>query len=315
MLSTRSSWTSTSIPQNVGWQFIGHIVLMRRLSLIDSPSAMTTIGRPVLAWRRNPSHDARTVAAARRRPENDHLSLVGDDADQRLDCKSMGHEHERSRPAPGGDDLLQLAKSSAVGRVAVGHERPRALDGADGHQRGRVHTAAHRRGEDPVHAHAVLPESLAQRLALRAPLVVEVPLRLAVVEPEARWIAAVPGRRVAVANQRDVTAAGPRGPRLLLVRGDCRSDGQQHGDNGKREPTEPARHQHHQAINYELERGRSAREAIKTLAGVSGSAVIERSAGERASHTAFAMAPPRPGLPHSPRPRRPSGLVVARTSW
>src|SRR5216117_3548421 len=84
ILCTRSSWTSTSIPQNVGWQFIGHIVLMRRLSLIESPSALTVIGRPVLAWRRNPSHDARTVAAARRRPENDHLSLVGDDADQWL---------------------------------------------------------------------------------------------------------------------------------------------------------------------------------------------------------------------------------------
>src|SRR5262249_40696184 len=52
-----------------------------------------------------------------------------------------------------------------------------------------------------------------------------------------------------------------------------------------------------------------------TRAAVSGSAVIEASSGDSASHTALAAAAPRPGLPHSPRPRKPSGLVVARTSW
>src|SRR5262245_5830653 len=106
MLSTRSSWTSTSIPQNVGWQFIGHIVLRRRLSLIDSPSVKTPTGCVVLAGWRNPADDADAVADARRRLENDHFRLLGNDSDQRLDCKSVGNEHERSRPAPGGHDLL-----------------------------------------------------------------------------------------------------------------------------------------------------------------------------------------------------------------
>src|SRR5437773_277996 len=160
----------------------------------------------------------------------------------------------------------------------------------------------------------MIPESLARRLALRAPLVVEVPLGLAVVEPEARRVAAIAGRRVAMANQRDVAAAGQRGPRLPLVCGRRLPGGQKHGESGERESIEPARHQRHRA-DYGLERGRTAREAMKTLAGVSGRAVTERSAGEKASHTAFAMAPPRTGLPHSPRPRRPSGLVGARTSW
>src|SRR5439155_25808328 len=54
---------------------------------------------------------------------------------------------------------------------------------------------------------------------------------------------------------------------------------------------------------------------MNTRAGVRGSVVIDGSCGASASHTALAVAAPSPGLPHSPRPRRPSGLVVARTSW
>src|SRR5262245_27513328 len=192
MLSTRSSWTSTSIPQNVGWQFIGHIVLRRRLSLIDSTSVKTPTGRVVLAGRRNPADEADAVAAARRRLENDHFSLLGNDSDQRLDCKYVGNEHERSRPAPGGHDLLELAEPRAV-RIAVGNQRPGALDGAHGHQRGRVHAAAHGGGQDTVCTHAMAPERFAQRLALGPPPVVEVPLRLAVVESEARRVTAVAG--------------------------------------------------------------------------------------------------------------------------
>ena len=61
--------------------------------------------------------------------------------------------------------------------------------------------------------------------------------------------------------------------------------------------------------------GRAAASAANTLAGVTGSVLIETPDPARASHTALAMAAPSPGLPHSPRPRRPSGLVVARTSW
>ena len=54
--------------------------------------------------------------------------------------------------------------------------------------------------------------------------------------------------------------------------------------------------------------------AARTRAGVSGKAVSASGPGASASHTALAMAAPRPGLPHSPRPRRPSGLVFARIS-
>src|SRR5215813_10192081 len=122
MLSTRSSWTSTSIPQNVGWQFIGHIVLRRRLSLIDSPSAKT----------RCSYRSSRLLA--RRRLEDDDFSLVGNGSDQWLDCESMGHEHERSRPATGGHDLLELAEPRTV-RIAIGEDCPGALDVARGHQR------------------------------------------------------------------------------------------------------------------------------------------------------------------------------------
>src|SRR5262249_20519102 len=203
MLSTRSSWTATSIPQNVGWQFIGHIVLMRRLSLIDSPSAKTRCSyrsSRFLARRRNPADDAGATSDPRRRLEDDDFSLVGNGSDQWLDCESMGHEHERSRPPPGGHDLLELAEPRTV-RIAIGEECPGALHVAHGHQRSRVHTAAHGRGKNLVHSHAVAPEGVAQRLALGAPLVVEVPLRLAVVDPEARRITTVAGRRIPVANQ------------------------------------------------------------------------------------------------------------------
>src|SRR5437867_4067593 len=38
MLSTRSSWISTSIPQYVGWQFMGHMVRTRRISWLGGRS-------------------------------------------------------------------------------------------------------------------------------------------------------------------------------------------------------------------------------------------------------------------------------------
>src|SRR5439155_15602166 len=55
--------------------------------------------------------------------------------------------------------------------------------------------------------------------------------------------------------------------------------------------------------------------ASHTRRGVTGSAVMPTPRSRKASHTAFAIAPLSPGLPHSPRPRRPSGFVVAVTSW
>src|SRR4029453_4733839 len=169
-----------------------------------------------LAGRRNPADEAGAVAAARRCLEHHPFGLLRADSDQWLDCKSMGNEYERSRPAPAGHDVLELPEPRAV-RITIRDEGIGGLDVAHGHQRRRVHAAAHGRGEDAVHTHAVAAESLTQCLALGAPLVVEVPLRLAVVEPEARRIAAVAGRRVPVANERDMAAPRPRPPPPLLT--------------------------------------------------------------------------------------------------
>src|SRR4029453_13137293 len=77
--------------------------------------------------------------------------------------------------------------------------------------------------------------------------VVEVPLRLAVVEPEARRITTVAGRRIPVANQRDMAAAGQRRPRLLLGGGECRPGGGKKGESDEREPTEPALQRRHRS--------------------------------------------------------------------
>src|SRR5439155_7245212 len=57
------------------------------------------------------------------------------------------------------------------------------------------------------------------------------------------------------------------------------------------------------------------RPSPNTPSGLSGNSVNDAARTPSASQTALAMAPPSPGLPHSPSPRRPSGLVVARTSW
>jgi hypothetical protein len=61
----------------------------------------------------------------------------------------------------------------------------------------------------------VLAECLTERPALLASYVVQVPLRLAVVEPKTGRVAAVPGRRVAMANHCNVTALDQRGPRFF----------------------------------------------------------------------------------------------------
>ena len=60
---------------------------------------------------------------------------------------------------------------------------------------------------------------------------------------------------------------------------------------------------------------RAWRIASYTRWGVTGSDASDTPRSAKASHTALAMAAPRPGLPHSPSPRSPSGFVVARISW
>src|SRR5439155_19359306 len=55
--------------------------------------------------------------------------------------------------------------------------------------------------------------------------------------------------------------------------------------------------------------------ASHTRRGGSGSAVTPTPRARKAGHTALGIAPLSPGLPHSPRPRSPSGFVVAVTSW
>jgi hypothetical protein len=78
----------------------------------------------------------------------------------------------------------------------------------------------------------MLPKRLAERPGLLAPHVIQVPLRLAVVEPEARRVAAVAGRCIPMPNQCYVTAFGQRRPRFVgAVTGQTRRSHQQDGEN------------------------------------------------------------------------------------
>jgi hypothetical protein len=75
---------------------------------------------------------------------------------------------------------------------------------------------------------------------LLAPCVIQVPLRLAVVEPEAGRVATVPGWRIAVPDQRDVAAFGQRRPRFVgTVTGQTRRDHQQDSENRRYQLTDP----------------------------------------------------------------------------
>jgi hypothetical protein len=87
----------------------------------------------------------------------------------------------------------------------------------------------------------VVAEGLAERPGLFAPSFIQVPLCPAIVEPEAGRVTAVAGRRVAMANQRDVAALDERSPGFLgIVGGDSRRDDQRNGKSGGSEPPEPA---------------------------------------------------------------------------
>jgi len=89
--------------------------------------------------------------------------------------------------------------------------------------------------------HAVVAERLTKRSRLRAPFVVQVPLRGAIVQPESRRVATIAGRRVGVTDQRDVAAVGERDPRFLrIIRGRCRHDDQPNGYYDEGEPLELA---------------------------------------------------------------------------
>ncbi len=99
----------------------------------------------------------------------------------------------------------------------------------------------HRRGHDPVYAHAVLTKCFPERPSLLAPYVIQVPLRLAVVESETGRVAPVAGRRVAVANHCDVASLDQCCPCLIgIVGGEPRRDDQDDCKNRWSQLTDPA---------------------------------------------------------------------------
>jgi hypothetical protein len=86
----------------------------------------------------------------------------------------------------------------------------------------------------------VLAKGLSERPGLPAPHVIQVPLRLAVVEPEAGRVAVIAGRRVAVANHRDVAACDQRRLRFVgICGGEIGRDHQQPGKKRQGQLTDP----------------------------------------------------------------------------
>src|SRR5262249_56358899 len=77
-------------------------------------------------------------------------------------------------------------------------------------------------GHNSVNVHAVAAEGFAQLLSLCASIVVEVPLRPAVVDPEAGRVSTGAGRRIAMANQRNV-APTPSASAITLKNRGCES--------------------------------------------------------------------------------------------
>src|SRR5262249_47765938 len=146
----------------------------------DCSASFTREGCWSLLGRPDPPHDVGTGVATRHRPEDHDFGLVRNDADQRLDGVAVGYQHERSRSAPIGYHLSQLAESSPRVGVPVRNESPGLLDRADGHQGSRIQAPAYWRGSDAVHAHTVGAEGLTKRPGLLAPFVVQVALRGAI---------------------------------------------------------------------------------------------------------------------------------------
>ena len=111
------------------------------------------------------------------------------------------------------------AGPGASATAPVGRRRgPCAIDRAQRHQPRRLQAPAPGRGEDLVRAHTVLTEGLAERPALRPSSLIQISLGRAVVDLETGRVA-VAGRRVAMADQRDVTATDERGPGFLGIAG------------------------------------------------------------------------------------------------
>src|SRR4029077_19657318 len=91
-------------------------------------------------------------------------------------------------------------------RALVGcRHGPRALDWTQRHQPRRLQAPAPGRGEDLIGAHTVLTEGFAERPGLRPSFLIQISLGRAVVDLETGRVA-VAGRRVAMSNQRDMTA-------------------------------------------------------------------------------------------------------------
>src|SRR5215470_4693014 len=167
--------------------------------------------------------DQANKIAARRgsgpRFEDHSLALDRQETEQRPNGQGVSYEHERAGSAPSRYYFLQLQKAYRSPRVPVRNKGPRAFNRADSHQAGSLQAAAPRRRHDPVHAHAVVAEGLAKCSGFCAPLFVQVPLRLAVVDLETGRVAAVAGGRVAVSDQCNVASLDERAPGLLRITG------------------------------------------------------------------------------------------------
>jgi len=88
----------------------------------------------------------------------------------------------------------------------------------------------------------VLTEGLAERPALRPSSLIQISLGRAVVDLETGRVA-VAGRRVATADQRDVTATDERGPGFLGIAGSGYRRGERpNGKSSEHEPPHKRRH-------------------------------------------------------------------------
>ena len=203
-----------NLPQ--AWRVAPGEVLTVRAALMATFRGHAPAG--YLSWWRDPADKTAPPWAPGCRLEHHRLGLCRQEPRQGANGQRVSHEHERARSPPRGHHLLQLQEPRRTG-TRVGKKGPRSLDRAHRHQLTRLQAPTHGRGHDPVHAHAMLAKCLSERPGLLAPDVIHVPLRLAVVEPEAGRVAPVAGRRVAMPNHGNVTALDERSPRVIGIAG------------------------------------------------------------------------------------------------
>ena len=141
-----------------------------------------------------------------RRPEHNRLGLFRNHPDQRPNGETVSHQHQCPRSAPVGHDRCNSPESGLEHLDPCPEREPTSFRPGQrplgklclcSGTRVRTRSGPHAR-------HGCGRPRLGRFLC--ASLVVEVPLRLTVVEPEAGRVPAEAGRSVAMANQRNVAA-------------------------------------------------------------------------------------------------------------